>query len=161
MRRRPLAGILLLVTLPAAAASATPEPAPLVARAWAEWAACGQGCKGESGLGAELWKLRRRLADRDTLISMAVAVEQGEDACERGEEACEQGEDACLCGKTNPTATDVERQGLLIADALPKGPVRIALPVGAGQRLTHDHPRSRYEHLLLVRLATAPRPPTP
>lgn len=102
MRRRLLTGTLLLLTLPAAAAR--PDPAPLVARAWAEWSACGENCKGESGLGAELWNLRRRLADRDTLISMAVAVEQGEEAC--------------LCGKTNPTATDVERQGLLIAEAI-------------------------------------------
>ncbi|MFN4241787.1 MAG: hypothetical protein ACK4PI_00965 [Tepidisphaerales bacterium] len=79
----------------------------LAEAAWAEWSALSAEVRSgpeATGLGSAVWNLRRRTADRDTLMSMAVAVEQGEESC--------------LCGKTSPTAADLERQGLLIAEAV-------------------------------------------
>lgn len=79
----------------------------LAAAAWAEWSAMSASARSASsasGLGSAVWTLRRRTADRDTLISMAVAVEQGDESC--------------LCGKATPSAADLERQGLLLAEAV-------------------------------------------
>lgn len=79
----------------------------LAEAAWAEWSSLPAEVRSgpeATGLGSAVWNLRRRTADRDTLMSMAVAVEQGEESC--------------LCGKTAPTAADLERQGLLIAEAV-------------------------------------------
>lgn len=100
--KRVLAATLILAL--AAGFAPADDARRVVSQATAALSLCGDGCKNERGLAAEVWNLRKRVASPDDLRSMAVQVEQGEESC--------------LCGKTNPTATEVEKQGILIAEAV-------------------------------------------
>lgn len=62
---------------------------------------CPVDCK---PFGADIWLLRKRLASKEELLSMAIQVEQGDEAC--------------LCGKTGPSVVEVERQAQLLAEAV-------------------------------------------
>jgi len=110
-RTRLVAGVLALAVLGGAArgettaAKAAPTGlADIVAEVVRSLANCGEACRTEKGLSAEVWNLRKRVATTEDLRSMAVQVEQGEESC--------------LCGKTSPTATEVEKQGVLLAEAI-------------------------------------------
>jgi hypothetical protein len=101
MRRHAIAVWCVWVLAAAAGAGAPPPPeVELIRLARTTLDNCGESCR---DLAADVWAVRKRVADRVELASMAVQVEQGDEAC--------------LCGKKSPTATALDRQAQLLAEA--------------------------------------------
>lgn len=142
MTRRPALTLLVCVlTLGAGAAPQAPE-IELIRLARTTLDNCGDSCR---DLAADVWAVRKRVAGKVELASMAVQVEQGDEAC--------------LCGKKSPTATALDRQAQLLAEAATLFH-RAGDPAGAERNLgklrntAHAHADNALVLELLVRTST-------
>lgn len=89
----------LLFVVPPATMSTTPSDLLVEARRLLD--SCPVDCK---PFGADVWLVRKRLASKEELLSMAVQVEQGDEAC--------------LCGRSGPAVIAVEREAMLLTEAV-------------------------------------------